>query len=137
MGMRRWPSVVRDRYMGTVRLPVSRLSGKKAPHLTSIAYYHCGQIGTPQELTDESGEVAWSTRYKAWGEAKEAISDAARKAGITNSLRFAGQYSDRETGLHYNRHRHHAPISKRFISNDLSGPAGVFNGYLCSQSPVG
>ncbi|WP_404991044.1 RHS repeat-associated core domain-containing protein [Burkholderia plantarii] len=33
------------------------------------------------------------------------ISEAARKAGIGNPLRFAGQYFDRETGLHYNRHR--------------------------------
>ncbi|WP_354177707.1 RHS domain-containing protein [Burkholderia plantarii] len=26
----------------------------------SLAHYHCDQIDTPQELTDEAGEVAWS-----------------------------------------------------------------------------
>ncbi|MEK6354964.1 MAG: RHS repeat-associated core domain-containing protein [Burkholderia cenocepacia] len=41
------------------------------------------------------------------GEAKEAISEAARKAGITNPLRFAGQYFDSETRLHYNGHRYY------------------------------
>ncbi|WP_179949105.1 RHS domain-containing protein, partial [Burkholderia sp. RF4-BP95] len=41
----------------------------EAPDLTSLAYYHCDQIGTPQELTDEAGELAWSARYQAWGEA--------------------------------------------------------------------
>ncbi|WP_236872938.1 RHS domain-containing protein [Burkholderia sp. LA-2-3-30-S1-D2] len=41
--------------------------------LASIAYYHCDQIGTPQELTDEAGEIAWSARYRAWGDANEVI----------------------------------------------------------------
>ncbi|WP_415868880.1 RHS domain-containing protein [Burkholderia ubonensis] len=63
-----------------------------------LAYYHCDQIGAPQEVTDEAGEIAWSAHNKAWGEAREVISEAARKAGITNPLRFVGQHFDRETG---------------------------------------
>ncbi|RBB41295.1 type IV secretion protein Rhs, partial [Burkholderia reimsis] len=106
------------------------------PPLTAVAYYHCDQIGTPQELTDESGEVAWSARYRAWGEAKEAISEAARKAGITNPLRFAGQYFDRETGLHYNRHRYYDPGSGRFVSKDPIGLAGGINVYQYALNPV-
>jgi hypothetical protein len=39
-------------------------------------------LGTPQELTDHKGRIAWSAQYKAWGEAKQAISEAGRKAGI-------------------------------------------------------
>ncbi|RQR25987.1 RHS family protein, partial [Burkholderia sp. Bp9143] len=31
----------------------------EAADIESLAYYHCDQIGTPQELTDEAGEVAW------------------------------------------------------------------------------
>ncbi|MBU9258550.1 RHS domain-containing protein, partial [Burkholderia multivorans] len=54
--------------------------------LAAFAYYHCDQIGTPQELTDETGEVAWSTRYKAWGGAKKVISEAARKASLSELL---------------------------------------------------
>jgi RHS repeat-associated protein len=107
------------------------------PASTNFAYYHCDQIGTPQEVTDESGELAWSARYRAWGEAKEVISEAARKAGITNPLRFAGQYLDRETNLHYNRHRYYDPSSGRFISKDPIGLAGGLNAYAYGgRNPV-
>ncbi|WP_330996535.1 RHS repeat-associated core domain-containing protein, partial [Burkholderia diffusa] len=109
----------------------------EAPEITSLAYYHCDQIGTPQELTDEAGEVAWSARYQAWGEAREVIGEAARKAGIANPLRFAGQYFDRETGLHYNRHRYYDPGSGRFVSKDPIGLAGGINVYQYAPNPIG
>jgi uncharacterized protein RhaS with RHS repeats len=32
-----------------------------------VSYYHCDQIGTPRELTDDQGAVTWSATYKAWG----------------------------------------------------------------------
>ncbi|KWO37537.1 hypothetical protein WT95_05395 [Burkholderia stagnalis] len=113
-----------------------RDDGDAVAELTSIAYYHCDQIGTPQEVTDEAGEIAWSARYKAWGEAREVIGEAARKAGIVNPLRFAGQYFDRETGLHYNRHRYYDPGSGRFISKDPIGLAGGINVYQYAPNPV-
>jgi len=37
-----------------------------------MAFYQCDHLGTPQELTDHEGSVAWSAQYKAWGEAREA-----------------------------------------------------------------
>ena len=103
----------------------------------TIAYYHCDQIGTPQELTDAAGELAWQARYRAWGEAKEVISEAARKAGIGNPIRFAGQYWDKETGLHYNRHRYYDPQTGRFISKDPIGLEGGFNEYAYAENPTG
>jgi uncharacterized protein RhaS with RHS repeats len=33
----------------------------------TVNYYHCDQIGTPRELTDELGAVTWSATYRAWG----------------------------------------------------------------------
>lgn len=90
-----------------------------------IAFYQCDHLGTPQELTDHEGKVAWSAQYKAWGQAKEAISDAALKAGMRNPIRFQGQYHDHETGLHYNRHRYYDPESGRYFSPD---PIGLLGG---------
>ncbi|KVX50474.1 hypothetical protein WT33_33175 [Burkholderia stagnalis] len=116
---------------------VLRDDGDAVAKLTSIAYYHCDQIGTPQEVTDEAGEIAWSARYKAWGEAREVIGEAARKARIVNPLRFAGQYFDRETGLHYNRHRYYDPSSGRFISKDPIGLQGGLNAFQYASNPVG
>lgn len=101
-----------------------------------IAFYQCDHLGTPQELTDYEGKVAWSAQYKAWGQAKEAISEAAYKAGIRNPIRFQGQYLDDETGLHYNRHRYYDPHSGRFISRDPAGLLGGFNVYSYAPNPI-
>ena len=57
-----------------------------------IAFYQCDHLGTPQELTDHEGKVAWSAQYKAWGQAKEAISEAAR-ARLGCAIRFGFRVS--------------------------------------------
>lgn len=101
-----------------------------------IAFYQCDHLGTPQELTDHEGKVAWSAQYKAWGQAKEAISAAAYKAGIRNPIRFQGQYFDDETGLHYNRYRYYDPHSGRFISRDPAGLLGGFNVHSYAPNPI-
>jgi RHS repeat-associated protein len=102
-----------------------------------IAFYQCDHLGTPQELTDCEGKVAWSAQYKAWGQAKEAISEAARKAGIRNPIRFQGQYFDEETGLHYNRHRYYDPDTARYLTQDPIGLIGGENLYEYANNPTG
>ncbi|SIT30664.1 RHS repeat-associated core domain-containing protein [Achromobacter sp. MFA1 R4] len=102
----------------------------------ALAWYHCDHLGTPQELTDAQGEIAWTAQYHAWGAAKEAITDAARAAGVRNPIRFQGQYLDRETGLHYNRHRYYDPHIGRFITKDPIGFAGGLNVYQYADNPV-
>ncbi|CAJ0806863.1 Protein RhsC [Ralstonia psammae] len=111
-------------------------TGLQPQPFDAIAWYQCDHLGTPQELTDEHGEIVWSAHYKAWGQAKEVISDAARKAGIQNPLRFQGQYFDHETGLHYNRHRYYDPSSGRFISKDPIGLQGGLNVHQYAPNPV-
>ena len=92
-----------------------------------IAFYQCDHLGTPQELTDHEGRVAWSASYKALGKAEQAISEVGRRAGFRNPIRFQGQYFDDETGLHYNRYRYYDPASGRFVSKDPIGILGGFN----------
>ena len=101
-----------------------------------IAFYQCDHLGTPQELTDHEGGIAWSASYKAWGEAKQAISEAGRKAGFRNPIRFQGQYFDDETGLHYNRYRYYDPRSGRFVSSDPIGRAGGLNFHQYTPNPI-
>jgi len=101
------------------------------------AFYQCDHLGTPQELTDCEGKVAWSAQYKAWGEAKEAISAAARKAGTRNPIRFQGQYFDDETRLHYNLHRYYDPHVGRFILRDTIGLLGGLNFHQYAPNPTG
>jgi hypothetical protein len=85
--------------------------GEPPEPLTNIHYYQCDHLGTPMELTDEDGNIAWEANYRAWGEARLTISEAARKAGLKNPIRFQGQYLDEETGLHYNRFRYYDPVA--------------------------
>lgn len=83
-------------------------------------YYHNDHLGTPSKLTSNSGAVVWAAYYKAFG---EVVLDPANS--VTNNLRFAGQYFDAETTLHYNHRRYYDPQIGRYISED---PLGLFGG---------
>ncbi|WP_230370833.1 RHS domain-containing protein [Paludibacterium denitrificans] len=49
-----------------------------APH--AVYYYHADHLGTPQALTDEQGRLALEMDYRARGEAREVIAEAAASA---------------------------------------------------------
>ncbi|MFV0927873.1 RHS repeat-associated core domain-containing protein [Pseudomonas palmensis] len=102
----------------------------------ALAWYQCDHLGTPMELTDHHGAVAWAGQYKAWGEVREERSGWARQIGLSNPLRFQGQYHDRETGLHYNRYRYYDPGVGRFIGQDPIGFSGGLNVYQYAPSPI-
>ncbi|VWC43298.1 Rhs family protein [Burkholderia lata] len=93
-----------------------------APAIDSLAWYQCDHLGTPQELTDEHSEIAWSAEYRAWGVAQEVTRKiSVGRVELRNPLRFQGQYHDQETGLHYNRYRYYDPNSGRYIIQDPLG----------------
>ncbi|MEU2762078.1 putative T7SS-secreted protein [Streptomyces sp. NPDC007094] len=73
-------------------------------------------IGSPTELIDESGELAWRTRTSLWG-----MATWARNSTAHTPLRFPGQYHDPETGLHYNVNRHYDPETARYLTPDPLG----------------
>ncbi|MEU9925210.1 putative T7SS-secreted protein [Streptomyces griseoluteus] len=73
-------------------------------------------VGTPSELIDEHGDIAWRTRSTLWG----ATAWAANSTTYT-PLRFPGQYYDPETGLHYNYFRHYDPETARYLTSDPLG----------------
>ncbi|MGI5427499.1 RHS repeat-associated core domain-containing protein [Streptomyces sp. CA-179760] len=73
-------------------------------------------VGTPTELVDEQGNVAWRARSTLWGGASWP-----RQSTAYTPLRFPGQYHDTETGLHYNQQRYYDPSVGRYISPDPLG----------------
>ncbi|MDW5416633.1 RHS repeat-associated core domain-containing protein [Iodobacter sp. CM08] len=117
-------------------IPLAQIVSTNDSEQEHTAYYHVDHLGTPQTLSDENGEIAWSAEYKAWGEAQVVISEAAKTAGINNPIRFQGQYFDEESGLHYNRHRYYDPEIGRFISSDPIGLMGGFNTHAYAPNPV-
>ncbi|CAM5638630.1 putative T7SS-secreted protein [Streptomyces canus] len=73
-------------------------------------------VGTPTELIDEQGDIAWRTRSTLWGTTAWIADSAAY-----TPLRFPGQYYDPETGLHYNYFRHYDPETARYTTPDPLG----------------
>ncbi|MFE7775781.1 putative T7SS-secreted protein [Streptomyces sp. NPDC057445] len=88
-------------------------------------------VGTPTELVDESGELAWRTRSTLWGTTTWAKSSTAY-----TPLRFPGQYFDPETGLHYNYFRHYDPETARYLSLDLLGLSPAPNPNTYVHNPI-
>jgi len=100
------------------------LAGQPLALLTAdggIYYYHNDHLGTPQKLTDQSGNIVWSADYLPFGKADVTIET------VTNNLRFPGQYYDQETGLHYNYHRYYDPSLGRYLRADPIGVKGGIN----------
>jgi RHS repeat-associated protein len=96
---------------------------------TDYYWYHNDHLGTPQKITTTSGAVVWSAKHTSFGDAQvEAASTT------SSNLRFAGQYYDQETGLHYNYHRYYDPKIGRYLIADPIGLAGGINPYAYVQN---
>ncbi|WEL53480.1 colicin E3/pyocin S6 family cytotoxin [Pseudomonas kermanshahensis] len=102
----------------------------------NFTWYQCDQLGTPMELTDENGRIAWSGIFKAWGLAEQKLSGNTQGPEHSNPFRFQGQYFDIETNLHYNRHRYYIPEVGRFASKDPIGTEGGLNVYSYCPTPT-
>ena len=93
---------------------------------TQTRYFHCDQIGAPQELTDENGNLCWYGDYLGWGKLRNSHN---LMADAHQPFRLQNQYADEETGLHYNFFRYYDPHIGRFTQQDPIGLAGGMNLY--------
>ncbi|WP_433736510.1 RHS repeat-associated core domain-containing protein [Pseudomonas putida] len=114
--------------------PLALLDGKGPKNARSF-YYQLDHLGTPQELTDHSGEIVWSAQYSAYGQLRELTHGSGEQ--LEQPLCFQGQYCDTETGLHYNRHRYYQPDSGRYLTPDPVKLAGGLNAYQYTRNPTG
>jgi RHS repeat-associated protein len=99
-------------------------------------WYQNDHLGTPQKIVETSGRVVWSAVYDSFGNVQIETDE------IVNNLRFAGQYYDAETGLHYNLNRYYDPIAGRYLRVDPFGEglnlyAYVFNNPVSLIDPLG
>ncbi|WP_240914276.1 RHS repeat-associated core domain-containing protein [Microbulbifer sp. SH-1] len=97
-----------------------------------IYHYHLDHLGTPDTLTNGSGEVAWSVSYKSYGNLAVAHCNE-----VEQPIRFQGQYFDEESGLHYNRFRFFDPECGQFTQQDPIGLLGGGNNYQYVPNPAG
>jgi RHS repeat-associated protein len=79
-------------------------------------------------MTDANGNIIWAADYLPFGQADLTVDT------VENNLRFAGQYYDAETGLHYNYHRYYDPVVGRYLTPDPIGIEGGINPYAYVQN---
>ena len=88
-----------------------------------IAYLHADHLGTPQAMTDATGQLLWWRDQTPFGQ-------TVAEGGFSASpLRFPGQYADAESGLAYNYFRDYDPALGRYIQSDPIGLEGGLNTY--------
>ena len=84
--------------------------------------------------------MRWSGQYGSFGEVRhqsEGFSRLVNRSAMAHQpLRYAGQYADGETGLHYNLFRYYDPQVGRFIVQDPIGLNGGWNLYQYAPNPL-
>ncbi len=118
-----------------------RIADNSKP-LINIYHYHNNHLGTPQELTNEQGDVIWLSYDYAWGGQydtfykTQAIGNYQIAEHELQPIRFQGQMLDIETGLHYNRFRYYDSDVGMFIQRDPIGLLGGVNVFAYAPNPI-
>ena len=121
--------------------PLARVDHLRDQSSGEIYWFSTDLNGAPLEVTDERGAVRWSGQYGSFGEVRhqsEGFSRLVNRTAMAHQpLRYAGQYADGETGLHYNLFRYYDPQVGRFIVQDPIGLNGGWNLYQYAPNPLG
>jgi RHS repeat-associated protein len=104
---------------------------------TARTYYaHLDHLGTPRALTNQAGELIWSTFQRPYGEVGEkTVSDPLSGKTVVTNLRLPGQYDERllaSVGLqgpYYNWNRWYLPGVGRYLELDPLAMNGDLNGF--------
>ena len=91
-----------------------------------IYAYVNDQVGTPKELVDGAGRLAWAADHSAWGRVRDTRRDPERGDAppVASPFRLMGQVVDEESGLCCTRFRYFDPEIGKWCSPDPLG----FNG---------
>ncbi|WP_437876907.1 PAAR-like domain-containing protein [Sorangium sp. So ce513] len=96
-----------------------------------VLTYVTDHLGTPKELLDPQGIVAWAVAHSAWGKVVEVrrdlLSELNHRTSVESPFRLLGQYADEETGLCYTRFRFFDPETGGWCSPDPLGFGGGSN----------
>ncbi|MDU3814956.1 MAG: RHS repeat-associated core domain-containing protein [Pantoea sp.] len=120
--------------------PLARVDHLAGDKRGDMLWFSTDLNGAPLEVTDGYGELRWSGCYGSFGEVTrqtEGFCRLARQTALHHQpLRYAGQYADSETGLHYNLFRYYDPQTGRFTVQDPIGLAGGINLYSYAPNPL-
>jgi len=121
--------------------PLARIDHLRDDSQGDICWFSTDLNGAPLDVTDEQGSLCWSGQYGSFGEVRyqsDGFSRLLQNRTLDHQpLRYAGQYADSETGLHYNLFRYYDPQVGRFTVQDPTGLAGGLNLYHYAPNPLG
>ena len=90
-------------------------------------FIHTDHLNTPRVISNSAAQIVWRWDnmdpfgYNAPNENPSGLGN------FTCNLRFAGQYFDKETNLHFNYFRDYDPLTGRYVQSDPIGLAGGIN----------
>jgi RHS repeat-associated protein len=90
----------------------------------SLYFYHTDHLGTPMAMTGGTASFVWRAEHRPFGGVH-----SFPVSTVANNLRFPGQYSDPESGLHQNWHREYHAHTGRYLESDPIGLDGGPNLY--------
>jgi len=94
---------------------ITGLSGEPLEQITSTGtptYYYQDRLGSTRTLTNAKGSVVATYSYDAYGNVTPS------SGAPINPFQYAGQYSDSESGLQYERTRYYDPVVGGFVNRD-------------------
>jgi RHS repeat-associated protein len=93
-------------------------------------FVHTDHLNTPRAIKCASTQqTVWRWAGEPFGTSPAEEDVDGDGVAFEYNLRFAGQYLDKETGLHQNWNRDYAPGVGRYTQSDPIGLAGGFNTY--------
>ncbi|KYF71253.1 RHS repeat domain-containing protein [Sorangium cellulosum] len=105
-----------------------------------VLTYVNDHLGTPKELLDPRGLVAWAAAHSAWGKIVEVrrdpLSELSHRTSVESPFRLLGQYADEETGLCYTRFRFFDPETGGWCSPDPIRLLGGLNLFAWEGDPA-
>jgi RHS repeat-associated protein len=127
-----------DNANGTVIADAVKLAATTGGTTSEVVrYLHTDHLHTPRLATNQQAQVIWRWEGEAFGGTypNEDVDGDGKLTTI--NLRFAGQYYDAETGLHYNWNRYYDPKTGRYVTSDPIGLGGGLNTYAyVAENPL-
>ena len=121
--------------------PLARIDHLRDETSGEVLWFTTDLNGAPLDITDEQGQLRWSGHYGSFGgvaRQTEGFHRFTQQTALAHQpLRYAGQYADSETGLHYNMFRYYDPKVGRFTVQDPIGLLGGWNLYQYAPNPLG
>jgi RHS repeat-associated protein len=110
-------------------LPIAVIKKDAVTNQPVVYYVHADHLNTPRVILNSSNTVVWRWNGDAFGVGLANQDPDGDGVSFNFNPRFAGQYYDAESGLHYNYQRTYDPATGRYLQSDPIGLSGGINTY--------